>query len=46
MIVFISCYECLKYHLENRELPACIFSEDIEETFDEDFGTFAKLVKK
>ncbi len=39
------CCECLKYHLANRELPACFFPEDVEKTFDRSFEKFAELVK-
>jgi len=38
------CCECLKYHLGNRELPACFFPDDVEKTYDRSFKNFAKLV--
>jgi hypothetical protein len=38
------CCECLKYHLENRELPGCCFPKDAEATYDRSFELFAKLV--
>jgi hypothetical protein len=38
------CCQCLKYHLRNRELPACCFSEDAERTYDRSFEHFARLV--
>ncbi len=38
------CCECLSYHLENRELPACCFPSDAERTYDRSFGHFARLV--
>lgn len=38
------CCECLKYHLQNRELPACCFPDEAERTFDRSFGHFARLV--
>ena len=28
------CCECLKYHRERNELPACYFSTDTEKTYD------------
>jgi len=27
------CCECISYHLQMRELPACVFPEDAEATF-------------
>jgi len=38
------CCECLRYHLNHRELPACCFPDDIERTYDRSFMTFAKAV--
>lgn len=38
------CCDCLKYHLERKELPACCFPEDIEKTYDRSFEKFAELV--
>lgn len=40
------CCECVKFHLENKELPACCFPDDIEKTFDRSFKNFAELVKQ
>lgn len=28
------CCECIKYHRERNELPACYFSKDTEKTYD------------
>ncbi|WP_319407048.1 DUF6485 family protein [uncultured Desulfosarcina sp.] len=39
------CCECLKYHLPMRQLPACVFPNDAERTYDRSFENFAKLVK-
>ena len=36
------CYECLHYHLANKELPACCFSDEAEVTYDRSFENFAK----
>ncbi|MFC1686274.1 DUF6485 family protein [Nanoarchaeota archaeon] len=36
------CCECLKYHLESKELPGCCFSKEGEKTFDRSFEAFAK----
>ena len=38
------CCECIRHHLESRELPGCCFPEDAEATFDRSFETFARLV--
>jgi len=40
------CCECLKYHLENKELPACCFPAEVEKTYDRSFKKFAELVKE
>ncbi len=40
------CCECLKYHLKNRELPACCFLGEVEKTYDRSFERFAELVKQ
>ena len=40
------CCECLRYHLNNRELPACCFPQDIEKTYDRSFEKFAELVRE
>ena len=42
------CCECIKYHLENNELPGCVFakiSKDAEASYDRSFEYFARLVK-
>lgn len=39
------CCECIRYHLGSRELPACAFPDDVEQTFDRSFERFAQLVK-
>ena len=38
------CCECITYHLQMRELPACVFPDDAEATFDRSFEHFARLV--
>lgn len=38
------CCECIQYHLQMRELPACCFSADAEGTYDRSFEHFARLV--
>jgi len=31
------CCECIKYHRDRGEFPACFFSKDAEKTFDRSF---------
>ena len=38
------CCDCIRYHLSMRQLPACAFSNEAEETFDRSFEHFADLV--
>ena len=38
------CCECISYHLQSRQLPACVFPDDAERTFDRSFRYFASLV--
>lgn len=39
------CCDCISYHLKSRELPACCFPDDAEQTYDRSFVHFARLVK-
>ena len=38
------CCECISYHLRMRQLPACVFPDDVEQTYDRSFEKFAELV--
>ena len=38
------CCECIRYHLEMQELPACCFPDSMERTYDRNFRTFAQGV--
>jgi len=38
------CCECLSYHLQRRELPACYFSKEDEKTYDRSFEKFKRTV--
>ncbi len=40
------CCECVKYHLQSRELPGCFFPKDAEATYDRSFEHFARLVSE
>ena len=34
------CCECLRYHLGMKQLPACVFPDDVEKTWDRSFRKF------
>jgi len=34
------CCQCIKYHRENNELPACYFSSETEKTYDRSIKKF------
>jgi hypothetical protein len=36
------CCECISYHLNLEELPACAFSPEVEKTFDRSFARFVR----
>lgn len=38
------CCDCIRYHLQMRELPACCFPDVVEGTYDRSFERFAQLV--
>ncbi len=38
------CCECISYHMAARELPACCFPDEAEQTYDRSFEHFARLV--
>ncbi len=38
------CCDCIQYHLQMRELPACAFPKEAEGTYDRSFEHFARLV--
>ncbi|MBC7081460.1 MAG: hypothetical protein H5T44_04385 [Thermoplasmatales archaeon] len=39
------CCECLRYHLRNKELPACFFPPEAERTYDRSFEKFIAVWK-
>ena len=41
-----TCCDCITYHLRMRELPACVFPNDAERTYDRSFEHFARLVSQ
>ena len=38
------CCECITFHLNSRELPACCFPSDAEASYNRSFELFAQLV--
>jgi len=38
-----TCCDCLAYHIANRELPACVFPDAAERTYDRSFEHFSRL---
>jgi len=40
------CCECIRYHFDNGELPACLFPDDIEKTFDRSIERFIELYRQ
>ncbi|MBN1692678.1 MAG: cytosolic protein [Dehalococcoidales bacterium] len=39
------CCECIAFHLQMNELPACVFPPEIERAYDRSFERFAEWVK-
>jgi len=40
------CCECLRYHREANELPACFFPPDVEKTYDRSIQAFIKTYQR
>ena len=36
------CCECISYHLEADELPACVFPSEVEKTYDRSIARFVR----
>ncbi|MCM8795673.1 MAG: DUF6485 family protein [Candidatus Omnitrophica bacterium] len=39
------CCECIAYHRQMNQLPACYFSSDIEKTYDRSIKNFIRTYK-
>jgi hypothetical protein len=39
------CCECLQYHWSHKELPACLFPDAVEKTYDRSLRAFIQLYK-
>jgi len=37
------CCECIAYHLRMNELPACVFPDEVERTYDRSFARFVQV---
>ena len=37
------CCECIAYHLKYDELPGCVFSPEVEKTYDRSFSRFVEV---
>jgi len=40
------CCECVSYHRQNDELPACYFSPEVERTYDRSVARFVAARKR
>lgn len=40
------CCECIRYHWSRRELPACLFPDDVEATYDRSIEKFIEIYGK
>ena len=40
------CCECVRYHRQSGELPACYFPEDVERTYDRSIERFIRTYQK
>lgn len=40
------CCECISYHWEREELPACLFPQDVERTYDRSLARFLAIYNK
>jgi hypothetical protein len=40
------CCQCIRYHKRMRQLPGCVFPNDVERTWDRSYETFARLVNE
>lgn len=39
------CCECLRYHWSHKELPACLFPDSVERTYDRSLKRFLAVYK-
>ncbi len=41
-----TCCDCLHYHRKMGQLPACLFPDDVEETFDRSVEKFVEIFQE
>ncbi|MCG2685760.1 DUF6485 family protein [Candidatus Parcubacteria bacterium] len=41
-----NCCECIRYHLDRGELPACAFPPEVEKTYDRSMDKFVESFEK
>jgi len=39
------CCECIQYHWGMKELPACLFPDDVERTYNRSLNKFIQIYK-
>ena len=40
------CCECISYHKNRGELPACLFPDEVERTYDRTIENFIRIYKE
>lgn len=40
------CCECVRYHLDSAEMPACFFPPEVERTYDRSIERFIAVAQK
>jgi len=40
------CCRCIAYHLDSKELPACVFPPEVERAYDRSFRAFVSAYAK
>jgi len=40
------CCECIQYHWDRGELPACLFPDDVEKTYDRSIERFIAVYQE
>jgi hypothetical protein len=40
------CCECLRYHWSQGQLPACLFPEEVEQTYDRSIERFIQVYQR
>ncbi len=40
------CCECLRYHMRMNQLPACLFPDDVEQSYDRSVERFVQVYQE